>query len=79
MKKNLVLILSGLLVTWASAEDSFLNQSNATEQKAIGISSSHMYKSQCHNRHSRATQLQSRQNTDSLPRTFKRQANASKD
>lgn len=44
MKKNLVLILSGLLVTWASAEDSFLNQSNATEQKAIGISSSHMYK-----------------------------------
>lgn len=44
MNKKLILFLSGLLVTLASAEDSFINQSNATEQKSIGVSSSHMYK-----------------------------------
>ena len=44
MKKNLILILSGLLASWASADDSFPNRSNVAEQKAIGISSSHMYK-----------------------------------
>ena len=44
MNKKLILFFSGLLVTLASAEDSFINQSNATEQKSIGVSSSHMYK-----------------------------------
>jgi hypothetical protein len=44
MNKKFILFLSGLLVTLASAEDSFINQSNATEQKSIGVSSSHMYK-----------------------------------